>query len=505
MRKTINKNKVFKLLAFLISFLIYFLILDLFTKNLYLKLSLALVSALFSYKVLIYIFKIIKQKRYEGYYLEFLEFLSNELSLNISLSRAIYNALNKIKSNSKNKRLNKNLELVLKSIDLKAPFSEVSRLLLESFPIKAAKSTLSLLAQPQILGENLRRLINTALKTQAQALEEKTRIINNNIQKLVETLSLILMPLLILVFLNIFAAKFINLAYENLAGKLILLAAYFCFFLAIVFAIKIFIPSRYKEKEAKSLKIKKKKIKNSRLISKLFKILVFKQLENKLNKAFKFLARQENLSLDDLKLYFIRQKLRFIAYGLIIAAVFIYQDLYLLAFIMFVLLSLYPELNFIDIYKERLKLIKLDLATFLNNMLLLISSSYNIEYALNFNANLDIYNPYLEKEIHLINSKLKNQVPLKQALNDFSEKLDDYNLSIFFDLLEDYENLDSSESFGILELQLKNISTAEYKRLNKYYASKTNAYLIPMILDLISVLAICLAPVISSLKTYKFY
>lgn len=496
-------------LVFLPCFLIFSFITKIFFPNKSIALFLALISALCFYRLFFRLSQYFKNQIAINNYILFLQALSNHLNLNRSLSLSISLACNDLMKLSQDKKLRNKLYKVQLSLKLSSSFTEIIGLLKDAFPCTPAKTSLSLMAVPQVMGDNLYIFTKNTLISLQNDEKFKKDVNAEQIKNFIETITVSSMPIVILLFLRITARDFINLAYISILGQIILGASYLLFFLGLMFIFLVYIPStKGYIKQHSKIFAKKNKLIPQKLQTFLhnngLRTLTKTTLPFQLKRIIKFsylLERQENLNREDLFSGLIIARIKYLLLGLIITVSGLILNLpIILILILFIAIILYPDFKLIDRSNYYVSKIKLDMQTFITALLSALSVGYTIESALIFCEKYGNLNEILTKELSVINNKIINSSTSEQALLEFTTILNDQEIENFFYLIQNHTQTNNNNSITQLKLQFEKIKENLVNERKKLVAIKSNNYLLPLMLNLISIFLICLAPVLPSLQ-----
>ena len=138
--------------------------------------------------------------------------------------------------------------------------------------------------------------------------------------------------------------------------------------------------------------------------------------------------------------------------------------------------------------------------SFITALLSALRVGYTIETALVFCEKYGNLNKVLTREIATINNKINNSSTAELALLEFTNILNDREIESFFYQIQNHNQVNNNDSIRQLELQFEKIKEKLFNDRKKIVALKGNNYLLPLILNLISIFLICLAPVLPSLQ-----
>lgn len=497
--RTINYSRVltiFSLIAFLAS--LFAMLLSLYTENIQLVILLSIVSALLIIKNLLNLLNYLFLRQAERQFIKFIQFLLSELSMNKALSNAIAAAVQNFLKNSNNNRLNRSLNKILRSIESRASFSEISRLLIAAFPCEDANLSLSILSEPQYLGIQTSNFVREVLLYMQNQKAEENTFIADNAQKLVEAITISVMPNLILIFLKASIPEFLISAYSSSLGSMLLLIAYALFFFSLMFTLSHFTPARFKKKSNKKSKSKTKMKKKSLKLQKKKHRRIFIIFKIRLEKSIQILSANDSRLESELKHRLRTEKNRYLIYSILASVImFIFSLPIYLIISVILLFALYPELNLIMKSNEYIQEVRLDMPKFIQHLVLLISAGNNIEISLTYVLEHSDLNNSLRQELLFIKANIRNGKSIEDSFQNFSNKLDNNELISFLELLNQYSLSKTTESLSLLKLQLNHIQAKWQEDRRKDTAKKSSLYLVPMLLNLLSVFLVCLAPILS--------
>lgn len=496
-------------LVFLPCFVIFLFITKLFFSNKNIGFAFALISALCFYRLFFRLFQYFQNQIAINNYILFLQALSNHLNLNRSLSLSISLACKDLIKLSQNKKLQNKLYKVQLSIKLSSSFSEIIILLKDTFPCIPAKTSLSLMAAPQVMGDNLYIFTKNTLVSLQNDEKFRKDVNAEQVKSFIETITVSSMPIVILLFLRLTARDFIELAYISTYGQIILGASYLLFFLGLMFILLVYIPNtKAASKQYSNIFVSRNKLipKNLQnlLHNNALKILSKTTLPFQFKKIIKYsylLERQENLNRDNLFSGLVIARFKYLLLGVFIMVVGLIFNLPLILLLtLFITIISYPDLKLIDRSNYYLRKINLDMQTFITALLSALSVGYTIESALIFCEKYGNLNEVLTKEISVINNKIINSSTSELALSEFTAVLNDKEIENFFYLIQNHTQANNKNSITQLELQFETIKEKLFNDRKKLVAIKSNNYLIPLMLNLVSIFLICLAPVLPSLQ-----
>lgn len=503
------KILVINFLVFLPCFIMFFYISKLFFANRNISLYISIISALCFYRLFFRLLKHYRNQNYIKNYILFLQALNNNLILNRSLSLSIFLACEDLIKLSKDKKLCLNLNKVQRSIKLSSPISEIINLLKESFPCTQANTSLSLMSAPQVIGNNIHILTKTTLATLQSEEKFKKDINAEQVKSFVENITVCSMPIIILLFLRLTAMDFVNLAYISLLGQLMLGLSYLLFILGLALILLVYIPRNGNIRtQRKKLFITKSSLLPRSLKSflhtnalSLLKRTSFSFHVNKIIKYSYLLERQEDLKREDFFINLILARIKALLLALSIALLGITFNLpRIFIFLLFLAIASYPDLKFLDRINYYKKEIKFDMQSFITALLSALRVGYTIESALDFCEKYGNLNKVLTKEISTINNKISNSSTAELALLEFTKVLNDREIESFFYQIQNHNQVNNNDSLRQVELQFKKIKEKLFNDRKKLVALKGNNYLLPLVLNLISIFLICLAPVLPSLQ-----
>lgn len=496
-------------LVFLPCFLIFLFITKIFFPNKNIALFIALTSALCFYRLFFRLLQYFQNQIAINNYILFLQALSNHLNLNKSLSLSISLACNDLIKLSQDKKLHNKLYKVQLSIKLSSSFTEIIDLLKDAFPCIPAKTSLSLMAAPQVMGDNLYIYTKNTLTSLQNDEKFKKDVNAEQIKSFIETITVSSMPMVILLFLRLTARDFINLAYISIFGQIILGTSYLLFFLGLMFIFLVYIPNtKASSKQHSKIFTNKNKLIPQKLQIFLhnngLRILSKTTLPFQLKNIIKFsylLERQEKINRKDLFSGLIIARFKYLLLGLCVTIPgLIFKLPIILVLILFIAIVSYPDFKLIDRSNYYVRKIKIDMQTFITALLSALSVGYTIESALVFCEKYGNLNEFLTKELSVINNKIINSSTSEQALLEFTTMLNDQEIENFFYLIHNHSQANNYNSITQLELQFEKIKEKLFNDRKKLVAIKSNNYLLPLLLNLISIFLICLAPVLPSLQ-----
>lgn len=484
-------------LIFLLSMLFGF-IASLFSQNNYLVFLVTILSGSILHFECMHFIAYLRIKTAERNYSNFLQSLLSELNMNISLLKGISNASANVVRKSKNSKLRKDLIRVDRAINAGAPFKEIGNLLLDTFPCETANLSLSLLREPQNLGNK----VNDLLKQTWNLLQDKEKlhstIMADNAQKLVEAITIATMPSLILVFLKVSSPEFIMGTYENLNSQVLLMIAYTLFFISLIFIIKIFTPEREMQKKFRQIRVSSE-IKSKPNSYKLTKSLSPALLYNEIYSTIEIISRQNNVSIEQSFTHLNKLLLRSAIYAVILGFLLLVIGVHwVLILLISLMLAVFPIIEFVSYKRSYIIEVKAELPELMQYMLLLISAGNNIEQSLKYILRNLKLNPWLSSELQQINSKLNAGITVNQAFHDLAMKLDDQTLKNYIEILESYFINISGEHLQALDGQLSQIKHHWNENRRKASTKRSGLYIIPMLLNLLAVFMVSIAPVLNS-------
>ncbi len=503
------KKLVINFLVFLPCFIMFFFISKLFFSNRSISIYVSVITALCFYRIFFRLLKYYRNQNNIKNYTLFLQALNNNLILNRSFSLSILLACEDLIKLTKDKKLYINLNKVQQSIKLSTPISEIINLLKETFPCTQANTSLSLMSAPQVIGNNIHILTKTTLESLQIDEKFKKDVNTEQVKSFVENITVCSMPLVILLFLRLTAMDFVNLAYISFLGQIILGLSYFLFILGLTSIFLVYIP---RNEDAKNQLAKLFNARYNLMPGSLKSLLHSNALFLLKRTSFPFhanniiqysylLERQENLKREDLFYMLILARIKALLLALSIALLGINFSLpTILIFLLFVAIVSYPDLKLLDRINYYKKEIKLNMQSFITSLLSALRIGYTIETALVFCEKYGNLNKVLTREIATINNKINNSSTAELALLEFTNILNDREIESFFYQIQNHNQVNNNDSIRQLELQFEKIKEKLFNDRKKIVALKGNNYLLPLILNLISIFLICLAPVLPSLQ-----
>ncbi len=507
-------KKLIFLFYWLIFSLIAFFVLKLFTQVLSLQITLAFLTGL------VWAYSLRKVLRYYEIYrikqslLSFCQTASSRLSMGQSLNRSLSDALDTLVKNPSFKGDRKALHRAKQGLSLHHDFSQNIPLLLEVFPCPEAHAFFGLIHEPQWMGQRIPEVFKRFERSVRMNLSQEESLRADQSKNLVEALSLLFMPVLICFFMSKTSPDFMNLAFASFVGRVLLLGAYLLFSLSVFFIQKTFfpVPDSFKaknkeqsriEKSAKSKKTKTEhkrlSLRNDAIRNYLEKkqVLILPFWTEKIEEAMAFYSHRENKPIEKIRLEVNLRRMLALFLGLLVSAVFFIKKVPLfLTLTLPVLFWFYPDYRMVDSYRLLNADQILALPNLFHYLALCLSSGMSLSYAFSeVLSNLPPDNPLLP-EVRYFNSQLKNQVSQATALEDFSKHINFPEASMYLQLLDAHTMAGSKESLQLMELQDQHLQHVLAEEKRKAIASKANAYLLPLVMNLLAVISISLAPIL---------
>ncbi len=388
------------------------------------------------------------------------------------------------------------------ALALRASFSETIPLMSEAFPCPESESFFSLLLNPELLGDKMTTLFRHYEQDLRESRNQRESLQAEQAKALTESISLAAMPPLIIIGLSRMAPEYLSLAYEDKSGQLMLLGAYFLFCLSCFSLGRIFLPPISKKRVEIDRKVTPKKLSLLPKYIKLYEATTPLFLKVKNKEAVRLLSVSEreqdrNLWLKHLFL----KRLRFVFYASAIGGTFIYKQVPLvLTVVLFLSLVIFPDYELLKKASERRNTIQDELPDFFSYLLLCLSSGQSLPQSMQIAEHAFKSSPYLTAELALLNRQLENRRSAGQTLDGFLQRLAMPEAGMFLRLLAQYNEGGGASDLHLMSLQIQQFRHVLRERQRKREARQANRYLLPMVLDLLSVMMISLAPIIHSMN-----
>lgn len=195
------------------------------------------------------------------------------------------------------------------------------------------------------------------------------------------------------------------------------------------------------------------------------------------------------------------KRLRFVFYASAIGGTFIYKQVPLvLTVVLFLSLVIFPDYELLKKASERRNTIQDELPDFFSYLLLCLSSGQSLPQSMQIAEHAFKSSPYLTAELALLNRQLENRRSAGQTLDGFLQRLAMPEAGMFLRLLAQYNEGGGASDLHLMSLQIQQFRHVLRERQRKREARQANRYLLPMVLDLLSVMMISLAPIIHSMN-----
>lgn len=423
-----------------------------------------------------------------------ISFLNVGHSLNVSMAKAVQE-LTKLKQRTSHK---KSLLALQHALGIQQSTQQFSNLFLTIFPCPEAKLFFHLLEQPSLLGSDVRilfRQYENSLRQEQEYTSEKQADESKN---LVECISLQCMPVLIVCLFYFTAYDFYKIAFSNVLTQALLLVAYILFFLSGIYVRKIFIAKikkKFKTKNSLNKKYQKSTVWNEK------NILLLPYMQNKVEQSIEFLSIKNKVDRKLLRQRQNFQRIRFYIYGLSLFLLGMYLKLPLVIFaILSIFLVIYSDYRLVEDCNEMREFQLQYLPSFFHYLLLCIRAGFSIPVAIHLACSAFYKEFPLLPEIERMHFELENRLSLEKAIENFSTNIAFAEAATFMHFLFQHSVAGGAKDIELLQLQINQFQQLLRAREKRRIARKSNRYLIPMLFNFVSVMIICIAPVLPSFQ-----
>ncbi len=494
------KTHLTKFLSVLLMFLFFLPITSLFVQETILRLGFSAAAAILLAPVIVRLLAAWQVRRARRHFQEFLQNMASRLNSGQALRFSLEVCLAQMQEQSSGTRFASNLRKVRKAIELQAPYRTIIPLLSSAFPCPEAPPFFALLENPERLGDRLRTLFRYYEQNVRESQNERESLEAEQARSLTESVSLAVMPVLLLLGLTRFAADYMELAYLTAGGKMMLSIAYVLFLLSCVFLYRIFLPGP--EKALPKILPRAKEPGNPEKIKRSYQTFTPAFLKERHKDAISVL---QVTNYEQSEVLFLRklmaERIRYGLYGLTFIALSISFDFPLWFTIALpCLLLIFPDyqlLNLASEWRYRVFAVLPDLFTYL---LICLRSGNSVNRSFAMAEDSFAKSQVLSAELFVINQKLLNRQALQTVLDEFIRRLGLPEASMFVRLLSQYGAGGDKTDLELMELQVQQLRHVLKEKKRKKEARQANRYLLPMVMDLLAVMLISLAPVIPSFQ-----
>lgn len=427
----------------------------------------------------------------------FIRTVLNRLNLGDTLLYSIYGAARYREKKIRSGKRRRALRALLLAIENNSGWTALIPLLNTLFPCPQAAAFFSLLKRPEDLGERVADLFRRFEVSLREEQELRSSLAADRAKALSECLSLLLMPVLLLLFLRFSAPAFLDLAYKNKTSLSLLLAAFLLFLASLYLVRRIFLdsPGRMKNEAAGVLppagSVRKLPLWLSRFL-----------FEDKLDEALNLLffnpSPEEKTAL---KQTLARRRLRFFFYALLLLILFLLRgENPWPAGLLLLPLSLYPAYEMHRSARLQREKMQDSLPALFSFLTLCLHSFYSLETALKLAEKAFAAYPYWADELRLINRRLLNRESPAAVLSSLAQKLNFPEAGMYLTLLEQISDGGTAEDLALLDVQSLHFHHVLKEKQRQRLAARSNRYLLPMVLDLLAVMMISFAPLMPGLR-----
>ncbi len=494
------KKMVAKLMSFLLMVGLFLPITSLFVRDTKLKLLFSVAAGVLLAPVLTRLLEAFEVRRARRHFQQFLQNMASRLNGGQAFRFSLEGCLSQMQEQAGGTRFASQLRLVRKAIDLQAPYRDLIPLLREAFACPEAPPFFALLMHPEKLGDKLSILFRYYEQNIRESQNQRESQEAEQARSLTESLSLAVMPILMLWFLTRTASDYMTLAYVSTGGRVMLGLAFLLFLLSCFFLYRIFLPGQ--EKPLKAYSMKKQTHKQPQRIRLRYTRLTPAFLQERHKEAILvLLPLQAEATELDFQSKLLRDHFRFLVYGIVFMALGLrLTDPSWFLLVLPLLLLIYPDYRLINDASEwrfRVQKVLPDLFTYL---LICLRSGHGVGRSFQMAESSFASSQVLAVEVKGINQQLVNRKPLQEILDDFIRRLGLPEASMFVRLLAQYGAGGDSTDLELMELQVQQLRHVLKEKKRKKEARQANRYLLPMVLDLVAVMLISLAPVIPSFQ-----
>lgn len=485
------KRKIISLLILLISTLIFMPLTKLFVvNNLLLQIMLSLFSAVVLYPLIAQVYKYFRLKESRQALQFFLQVSISHLNSGDSLQHAMIKALQVLEKNKRILTRPKHLSMAKQGLQLNKNFQENLILLSELFTCPESKIIFSLLRNPNLLGKQIKGTLQNFEVNLRDTIKRNETQMAEQTKSLVESLLLLLMPVLIILFIKNGSPDFYENAFKTLVGQLLFLVAYLLFSSSVLFIQKVYFP------KSKTFNISQKHAPSKGNGSQSNLLLLF-PLRKLIEKSLQFYSLHGTIQKSVMRQMQNKKRIRFLVYAILIFITLTYANLpYYLGIIISFAIFIYPDYRLIENYREYRSYQIGALGPFFQYIILCLKSGMSVQFAINTaNENLGADFP-LRVEIKRMNIELANKNSLENTLTQFAHNLDIPEVIMYFQILLLHSHSGFKQDIDILELQTQQFQHILEEEKRKINLRKSNFYIVPMVMNLLSVMLISIAPII---------
>ena len=501
-------KKLCKFIGYFVLLLLpFYFIAYLFFNRIKISLFLGAISTAFNINTVFVLEKIIKSSIAEKRFTYFVQIMNNHISINNGIIFAIVNSLQDIQDSAHSKREQNEIKKILKAIDLGAPYRDIINLLIKLYPCSIAKTSLTLMSMPEVLGDKYKILLKETLNRLNRDIEYRNTRMSQLVGNFTECITLCIMPITILIFLRISAWDFIESAYQCLVGQIVLLVAFTLLILSIKLIAIIFIPKKYKLRKQKiKHSVQKKNTSKALLkINSFSKKVLQRCYPNFLIRKFKkvklILIDQKLASESNIYYKLFIHKCVVILFLTISNMLLIKANINPLFFLpVDLFIYIYPEYKLLDKAYTIKRSIKTEIYDFMKVFFIVSSVGYSLDTAFSFTLSIVELSNISMLELNIIKNKAANGVSILKSFEQLNFKFTDPELSKLLKLFQDFAISGSKESYTNIKLQVQIFEQQRFeKNIQKFERNKNN-YILPMFLNLLSVILISIAPVLPKLQ-----
>lgn len=485
-----NQVLIIKMILIFILTPIFWPLVSLFTLVHIIRIILSLLSSAIIVPVFFSMYRYFERKYARQSLQLFTQVCLSHINMGDSLHVSMKQALDSLLVRTKFPYQKKSLRKAKLGLELHKDFQDNLPLLTELFPCPESQAFFLLLNNPSLMGKQVKSLFQGFERNLREILKREESIAAEKSKSLIESLSLLMMPVLIIFFLKNTAMEFYSNAFHNAQSQNLLLLAYALFIGSLIFIKRIFWPME------KIRRINNKKTKGPiKSNENNFLLLFF--LRSKVERSLHHYDVTGNLKKDQIRYLQNKKRIRFFFYALILTGSTWINGLpAILSILIFFLIFLYPDYRLIENFKEYREQQIASLGQFFQYLILCLKSGMSVEYALaTIEDNLGENFP-LRPEIKRINLELLNQNSLDNSLNNFASNIDFPEVSMYLHLLKLHAYTGNREDLELLDLQNQQFQHILEEEAKKQIARKSNNYLVPMLMNLFAVMLISIAPIL---------
>ena len=162
--------------------------------------------------------------------------------------------------------------------------------------------------------------------------------------------------------------------------------------------------------------------------------------------------------------------------------------------------ALYPSLKIRQQAAEKRERLQDSLPLLFSCLSLSLDSARSLDHALAAAEKAFRRDPLWSPELQHINRRLRNRESPEKVLNELAEKLDFPEAGMYLNLLYRVSISGSRRDLMMLDMQNLHFAHVLKDKQRKRLASRSNRYLLPMVMNLLAVMLISFAPLIPSLR-----